>query len=132
MSTLSEVMNTLYHAGKDNMSPRELRNIGISLCESAEQRGIHMRDVVNGIAGLVQNDGSLKPAQRTRDFQTAEDVFSLLLTLANEFDSLSGMIAVGHDAILTGDWRTHQDELVEAMKSAGVGIVQKGANHEPA
>lgn len=96
MNSHYDALTSLYGHAKDHMTAAELREVGDALTDQAASLARRMDDVLQGIACLVSEDGKHKSGAGS--FQDGESVFNLLCAMAQQFDTIAGMIEVGTEA----------------------------------
>lgn len=98
MSEIHTALRALYRHAEGNMSAEELQDLGCLLTDEAEVIARRSGDVTEKLACLISVDGDTPTG--AGNFQSADEVFTLLCMLAHEFNTVAAMLDVGQDASL--------------------------------
>ena len=100
MKSMYNALDTLYTRAQEQMTLKELENIGTIFLGSAVSMAQDASTVLEGIACLVssEDDAREKGLPISGCLQNAPGIFDTLCLAAAKFDLIAGMVEIGSEA----------------------------------
>jgi hypothetical protein len=92
--SMSQIMGTLFNKAASVLSDTELAELSSDALGVAQEIAGRSMEMVEGIGCLVANEAGMKESASAGNFQSADDVPTLLFLIGNQFDSIQACLNV--------------------------------------